>query len=175
MLIGFSKIATVWLASSLMLAALAGDCGNQKGAGAGTSGASAQAKNVNTQDKNINARQNGVDAKMDGAKTGTWGGQHIALEVTAEGAQAEYDCAHGTVDQKFVADAEGRFDLRGTHVREHGGPVRRDETPDSHPARYTGRIKGDTMTLTVTETDTNESVGTFTLAFGQPPRVMKCR
>ncbi|HZT57829.1 MAG TPA: pilin [Pyrinomonadaceae bacterium] len=175
MLIGFSKIATVWLASSLMLAALARDCDHQKSVNAGANNAGVQTVNVNTQDKNINARQGGVDAKMDNVKTGTWGGQHISLEVTAEGAQVEYDCAHGTVDQKFVADAEGRFDLRGTHVREHGGPVRRDETPDSHPARYTGRIKGDTMTLTVTETDTNESVGTFTLAFGQPPRVMKCR
>ncbi|HST50965.1 MAG TPA: pilin [Pyrinomonadaceae bacterium] len=173
MFISLSKIAAVWLASSLALALLARDCDGQKSAGTNVAGA--QGVNASSQNKNINAQTNGVDAKMDGAKTGTWGGQHIALEVTAEGAQVEYDCAHGTVDQKFVTDAEGRFDLRGTHVREHGGPVRSNETPDTHPARFTGQIKGDTMTLTVTETDTKEVAGTFTLVFGQPAHVMKCR
>jgi hypothetical protein len=116
-----------------------------------------------------------VSQKMSTARTGTWGGEHISLEVTADGAQVEYDCGHGTVDEKIVGDSQGRFTLRGTHVREHGGPVRKDEKADSHPARFAGQIKGDAMTLTVTETDTNETVGTFTLAYGQQPRLMKCR
>lgn len=112
---------------------------------------------------------------MDGAKIGTWSGEHISLEVTAQGGQVEYDCAHGMIDQKIVADEAGNFDLRGTHVREHGGPVRKDEIEDRHPARYTGHLKGDTMTLTVTESDTGQSIGTFTLVFGQQPHLMKCR
>ena len=112
---------------------------------------------------------------MDGAQIGTWGGEHISLEVTAHGGRVEYDCAHGTIDQKIVPDARGRFDLRGTHVREHGGPVRKDETADSHPARFNGEIKDNTMTLTVTESDTKETVGTFTLVYGQQPHLMKCR
>jgi hypothetical protein len=116
-----------------------------------------------------------VSGEMDGAKTGTWGGEHIGLEVTEQGGQVEYDCAHGTIDEKVVADDRGRFDLRGTHVREHGGPVRKDETADTHPARFAGEIKGDTMTLTVTETDTKVVVGTFTLVYGQKPHVVKCR
>lgn len=112
---------------------------------------------------------------MRSARAGTWGGEHISLEVTDQGGRVEYDCAHGTVDQRIVPDARGCFDVRGTHVREHGGPVRRGETEDSHPARFAGEIQGDTMTLTVTESDTKEVVGTFTLVFGQRPRVMKCR
>lgn len=112
---------------------------------------------------------------MEGARTGTWGGEHIGLDVTPQGGQVEYDCAHGTVDQRIVPDARGHFDVRGTHVREHGGPIRKDESADSHPARFVGEIKGDTMMLTVTESDTKEVVGTFTLVFGQTPRVMKCR
>jgi hypothetical protein len=112
---------------------------------------------------------------MRSARAGTWGGEHISLEVTDQGGRVEYDCAHGTVDQRIVPDARGRFEVRGTHVREHGGPVRRGETEDSHPARFAGEIQGDTMTLTVTESDTKEVVGTFTLVFGQRPRVMKCR
>lgn len=109
------------------------------------------------------------------ASNGTWGGEHIGLEVTAQGGQLVYDCAHGTIDRKIVTDAQGRFDLPGTHVREHGGPIRKDEAEDSHPARFTGQIKGDMMTLTVTESDTKELVGTFTLVYGQTPHVVKCR
>ena len=112
---------------------------------------------------------------MEGARAGTWGGEHIGLEVTAQGGRVEYDCAHGTIDQRIVPDARGRFDVRGTHVREHGGPVRKDEAVDIHPARFAGEIRGDTMTLNVTEIDTKEDVGTFTLVFGRRPRVMKCR
>jgi hypothetical protein len=109
------------------------------------------------------------------AQTGTWGGEHIGLEVSDDGGRVEYDCAHGTIDQKIVTDARGGFELRGTHVREHGGPVRKDEPEDSHPAVYKGQLKGDTMTLTVTESDTGESVGTFTLTLSRQPRIMKCR
>jgi hypothetical protein len=110
-----------------------------------------------------------------GETKGTWGGEHIALEVTEDGGRVEYDCAHGTIDQRIVTDAEGCFELRGTHVRERGGPVRRDDPVDSHPAIYKGRIEGDTMTLTVEESDTGESVGTFTLKLGREPHVVKCR
>ena len=109
------------------------------------------------------------------AQTGTWGGEHVGLEVTEQGGAVEYDCAHGTIDQKIVPDAGGNFDLRGTHVRERGGPVRKGAAEDSHPASYKGQIKGDVMTLTVTETDTGEAVGTFTLTLGRQPRIMKCR
>jgi hypothetical protein len=149
------KVMAIVLASPLMLTFLTRDCSEQK-------------KTSSHQTSNVNKT-------MDGAKTGTWGGEHISLDVNAAGAQVEYDCAHGTIDQKIVADEHGHFDLRGTHVREHGGPVRKDETADSHPAQYAGQIKGDTMSLTVTESDTKEVVGTFTLVYGQQPRLMKCR
>lgn len=112
---------------------------------------------------------------MDGAKIGSWGGEHISLEVTAQGGQVEYDCAHGTIDQNIVPDGKGHFDVRGTHVREHGGPQRKDENLDSHPAQFTGQLNGNAMTLSVTESDTKELVGTFTLVYGQKPHIVKCR
>ena len=149
-----SKVLIVF-AAPLVLTFLAGNCSTQK------RGAGVQSPTTNS--------------NMEDARTGTWGGEHISLEVTGQGGQVEYDCAHGTIDQKIIPDARGRFDLRGTHVREHGGPVRKDETADSHPARFVGEIKGDTMTLAVTESDTKESVGTFTLVYGQTPHLMKCR
>jgi hypothetical protein len=109
------------------------------------------------------------------ATTGTWGGEHIGLEVTDGGGRVEYDCAHGTLDQRIVPDTGGGFEVRGTHVRERGGPVRKGVPEDSHPAVYRGQIEGDTMTLTVTESDTGEPVGTFTLTLGRQPHIVKCR
>jgi hypothetical protein len=105
---------------------------------------------------------------------GAWGGDHVGLVLTATGGTLEYDCAHGTIDEPFVTDSAGRFQLMGTHTREHGGPIGRDEKADKHPARYTGGVDGDTMTLTVTLTDSNEVLGTFTLTRGRIARVFKC-
>ena len=94
--------------------------------------------------------------------------------MAATGGTVEYDCAHGTIDQPFVADPSGRFDLAGTHTREHGGPIRIGEKEDKRPARYTGMTDRRTMTLTVTLTGTNERIGTFTLTHGQIGRIVKC-
>jgi hypothetical protein len=105
---------------------------------------------------------------------GTWGGPHISVEVTDKGASLNYDCAHGTIDQRLKTDRRGHFKATGTHYREHGGPIRRDESQSGEPAAYTGTINGQTMTLTVTLTNTHETIGTFTLTHGKRGRVMKC-
>ena len=107
---------------------------------------------------------------------GTWGGEHAALEVTEEGGRIEYDCAHGDLGEPLVVDRSGRFDVTGTHTPEHGGPVREDEKLVSHPARYVGRVDGDRMTLTVsiTVTNTAETLGTFALTRGVAGRLLKC-
>jgi len=106
---------------------------------------------------------------------GLWGGTGIRMDISAAGATIEYDCAHGTIDHPIVADRSGRFSVVGTHVREHGGPIRIDEPPpDSHPARYDGELSGSTMQFTVTLLDTNQSVGPFSAALGVTPRLVKC-
>jgi hypothetical protein len=106
--------------------------------------------------------------------SGHWGGDHAGLVIGLTGASVEYDCAHGTIDVPFALGASGEFDLRGTHDREHGGPVREDEVPDRHPARYQGTVKGESMTMTVTLTDTGQTIGTFNLRRGSNPNVFKC-
>ncbi len=126
----------------------------------------------NSQRKSVAGRTS--TRRINKMQTGTWGGQHIRLEVTEDGAKIEYDCAHGTVDGRIEADRNNRFDVRGTHVIEAGGPVSSDAKPNIHPARYTGRIEGKTMTLTVTLTDTNETIGTFSLTHGEQPELTKC-
>ena len=105
---------------------------------------------------------------------GPWGGEHIGLVVAESGAAVEYDCAHGTIDAPLSVASDGRFTASGTHVREHGGPIREGEVPDVHPAAYTGQVRGDRMTITVRETDTGTTIGTFTLKRGANARVLKC-
>lgn len=105
---------------------------------------------------------------------GVWGGEHIRLEVKANGAEIEYDCARSTIEQAIVLDADGRFDVNGKYVVQHAGPVR-DGEQYVRPARYTGKIDGDHMTLTVILTDNSEKVGPFSLTRGDPGRVFKCR
>lgn len=105
---------------------------------------------------------------------GIWGGEHVGLLLTEREGSLEYDCAHGKIDQAFVADGVGRFDLRGTHTREHGGPIRDDEEADTHPARYSGTTDGSTMLLTVTLSDSGEHVGTFKLTHGRAGRILRC-
>lgn len=106
--------------------------------------------------------------------TGQWGGEHIGLVVTSSSASVEYDCAHGRIDVPIEIQDGGRFLATGTHTFEHGGPVREDEPPDTHPAEYRGRVSGSTMNLTVTLTDTTLTIGQFTLVEGRSPMVFKC-
>jgi hypothetical protein len=111
---------------------------------------------------------------QEGALRGSWGGLHISLQLTAQGGDIEYDCAHGTIDGPVVPDGEGRFAAAGTHTAERGGPVREGEEKESRPARYRGKVAGRTLALTVTLADPNEEIGTFTLTRGAAPRLMKC-
>jgi hypothetical protein len=108
------------------------------------------------------------------ALTGIWGGDHIALTVTDASTHSEFDCAHGDTQGTLVVNTRNEFDVSGTFVREHGGPIRVGEVPDSHPAVYVGSVTGTKMALTVRLTDSNEVIGTFTLSRGSPGRVVKC-
>jgi hypothetical protein len=110
-----------------------------------------------------------------GVPTGTWGGEHIELKVSERSAEAEFDCAHATIPRRIVLDRRGRFDVGATYVEEHGGPVRAGAQTGGYAVRFVGRITGETMRLAVRRVDTRESVGTFTLARGREPSLVKCR
>ena len=111
--------------------------------------------------------------KMQNIPTGNWGGQHINMKVTAKSATIEYDCATGMIQGPLVIDGDGNFNLRGTHRMQRGGPTRADETPNDHPATYTGSIKGNTMTLNLKVSDSDEV--TFTLEKGKEGELFRCK
>jgi len=105
--------------------------------------------------------------------SGVWGGEHININVGAQSATIEYDCAHGAISGPLVVDKNGNFNLRGTHEMERGGPVRAGESPNAQPATYTGSIKENTMTLTLKVADSEAE--TFTLEKGKPGELVKCK
>jgi hypothetical protein len=106
--------------------------------------------------------------------TGSWGGDHIAMTISADSTHIELDCAHGDLTGSFALDAQGRFSLAGVFVREHGGPIREGEIPDSHPATYEGAVSGTRMTMTIRLSDLGETIGTFSLSRGAPGSIVKC-
>jgi len=106
---------------------------------------------------------------------GVWGGQHIRLEVTDSGATIEFDCANSTIAEPIVLDREGKFDVRGKYMPEHGGPVRDNEESNGYSVRYVGHASDKELTLTITIPEKKETIGNFTLTHGSEGRVMKCR
>ena len=107
-------------------------------------------------------------------RSNTWGGEHLELVVSDSNAILQYDCAHGTMSAPPKPDASGRFVVAGTHVFEHGGPVRADEPPERHAATYNGRIVGTTMTLNVEVSGVSATIGPFTLRRRDAGRLYRC-
>src|SRR4029450_12762619 len=109
-----------------------------------------------------------------GLPPGQWGGEHISLTVSPAGASLEVDCAHGPVDEAPRLDSQGQFNLRGTYVREHGGPIRDGEPEDSHPALYFGQLQGPSVMLSIRLPDVGMQIGPYVAQLGQQPRLVKC-
>jgi len=99
-------------------------------------------------------------------KSTFWGGEHVRMETNAKGATLEFDCASGTLDEA-LPEKDGTQRMKGTYLREHGGPVRRDDA-GAAPVEYTVTRRGNRMTLAV-------NGETYTLTQGQSGKVMKCK
>jgi hypothetical protein len=105
---------------------------------------------------------------------GLWGGDHVRMIVSSDGALLEYDCANGKIDRPLILDVKGGFSMQGSYIAERGGP-RRDADAARTRARYVGRVSGDTMRLTVTLDNSKKPVGEFALTRGTDTLLTKCR
>jgi hypothetical protein len=106
--------------------------------------------------------------------TGAWGGEHVGLMLTSTGGQLEYDCAGGAITEPLIPDPDGSFAADGTHTPGLGGPDRIDYVPPSYPARYTGKVSGETMTLRVAVPSRDLTLGPLRLRRGAEPRILRC-
>lgn len=133
---------------------------------------SSSCKGKNNSNKNMKTPD--ATQKNESRINGVWGATGISIEITEAGATLNYDCAHGTITEKITPDADGRFVVHGFHVRERPGPARQGDDTRGQPATYKGSIDGQSMTLVITLSETNEEVGTYTLTQGKIGRIRKC-
>ena len=103
---------------------------------------------------------------------GSWGGREASLELTGSGGSLSYACGSGTIDSGWTITRDGRLTGTGEHFF-GGGPVPPGGRPP-HPARYTGRLTEDRLSLTVTLTDLHEVLGPFAMVRGGPPVAERC-
>lgn len=101
---------------------------------------------------------------------GTWGGDEAGLIVGETEAHAHIGCTLGDIAGPIPLDARGGFDVAGTYNVD-AYPVDRGIR---HPARFTGRTDGSTLSLAVQLTDTGQAFGPVTLALGVTPRMRNC-
>jgi hypothetical protein len=105
---------------------------------------------------------------------GTWGGNHVQMQVAGDGATIQFDCAHGSIAGTIPLDAEGRYSVEGLYTQEHGGPVGADEQPVPVDARYEGQVTGDSMTLILIDKGTGQKIGVYALTFGTTGFIIEC-
>lgn len=104
---------------------------------------------------------------------GVWGGDQVQLEAAADGVSIQFPCAAGRIDPAIQLDANGRFDVAGTFIRIH--PVRHSDgegRPRAEPVRYTGKVTGDELALSLHFENSNDEH--FTLTRGQTVHVPVC-
>lgn len=124
---------------------------------------------------------------------GGWGGAHILMSVGEENISLEFDCGVGSIAQVIALDKDGNFEALGTYFNdeppssrvvsiqeeipetgETGALRPPPELPQGLAARYVGKVTEQGMVLTVMLADTERMVGSFTLKFGETPKLYKC-
>ena len=101
---------------------------------------------------------------------GTWGGDNAGLIVSDTDVHVHIGCTLGDAVGPIHPDADGRFEATGTYNVD-AYPIDRGIT---HPARFSGQIIEQTMTLTVTLTDTGRVLGPVSLIYGKEPKMGPC-
>ena len=105
---------------------------------------------------------------------GNWGGKHVGLALMPDGGTLEYDCADGRIDEPVIPGSNGRFQASGWHRPGRGGPAREGEVLPTWPARYSGTVRGDGMTLRVDVPERGIVIGPYQLRRGTEPIIFRC-
>src|SRR6058998_626846 len=108
--------------------------------------------------------------RVHGRIKGTWGGDNAGLMAFDTTAHVHIGCNPGDTRQAIVTDAQGPLEAPGLY-KITLYPVARG--PD-HPARFTGSVDQNVMTLTVTLTDTAVTLGPVQLELGKEPQMGPC-
>jgi hypothetical protein len=90
--------------------------------------------------------------------TGRWSSDSGCLSVAADGCDLVVGCGHGQFPRPAV-HADGTFEVNGTY-RIEVGPISSDPAP---PAIFSGVVKGQTLTLSVTPSDRSGASASYVL------------
>lgn len=99
---------------------------------------------------------------------GAWGGENAGVVVGDTSMHVHIGCTVGDGPRPFTSN--GRFEITGRYnITAH--PV---DLGVFHPAIFTGRVSGNTLTLTVRLTDTTVTIGPAVVELGREPRMGPC-
>lgn len=105
---------------------------------------------------------------------GNWGGDDAGMIVSDTAMHLHIQCTYGDVSGRVPVGSDGQFDVPGSYML-RAYPIAIGPTV---PARFTGRVEGARVTVTVTVNDTvqHETVvlGPVTVTYGKEPRDWPC-
>lgn len=106
--------------------------------------------------------------------TGSWGGENAGVIVDDTVAHVHVGCTFGNFPAPVRLDGAGRFSVTGSYVL-RAFPV---YVGPSHPARFTGTVAGDALTLRVIVSDTvartTVELEPVTVTLGREARMGPC-
>lgn len=104
---------------------------------------------------------------------GRWGGDHARLVLGSDGGRLQLDCATGVITGPVVVAADGTFTATGRFDEHAPGPQPADTAPQGRVARYSGRLAGDALTLSV-QADGSAGPQVFHLRSGVEVKLARC-
>ncbi len=118
-----------------------------------------------------NATNTTLTGNYGGTSTGT-SRTPATLQLTASGGQLILPCDNGDrFNQPLVTDASGHFSITGTAYSGYPIPVLAGSVPVPETVVLSGTANGDTLTMTLTDKATQQTVDTYTVVKGKnaPP------
>lgn len=106
------------------------------------------------------------------ALVGEWGGPQVKMSLGAAGGRIEFSCAAATIDAAVHPDAAGMFYVAGRHEDFTSGPAPADTPASTTPARFTGKVDGDILQLSVKRQ--GAAAETYTLQRGRRTKLIRC-
>jgi hypothetical protein len=101
---------------------------------------------------------------------GTWGGPDAGVIVEGQTAHVHIGCTKGDTAAPIALDDNGEFAVKGLY-NVNAYPV---DQGILHPARFTGRVSGNEMTIEVQLLDTDQRLGPVTVQLGRDPQMRQC-
>jgi hypothetical protein len=104
----------------------------------------------------------------------TWGGKHIEMRVVPgrAGAEVEFDCASGRIDEALPL--KGDFRLKGIYTAGQGGPSGPGQVVSAESAVWFGTMASGRMKLSVQLVSTKKLIGPFELELGKRGELFRC-